>query len=229
MDYGVLNSLRVGAIAGVAAKHLAPAGAKTVGLIGSGWQAPPQVVALLKAVPSIERIRVFSPTQTNREKFAESMTATTGVAVEPVGSIADAIGDADIVDLCAPGHFDVREPLFDNEWVKPGALVISMAGSQCTADFVANARVVATSWHHLAQETAPKSPYDELIAGGRFGEGDLTELGAVITKGANPRRSASDRALYELGGGNFHDLFVATWGYEWARSKGLGKPFDLTV
>ena len=229
MDYGVLNSLRVGAIAGVAAKHLAPAGAKTVGLIGSGWQAPPQVVALLKAVPSIERIRVFSPTQANREKFAETMTAATGVSVEPVGSIADAIGDADIVDLCAPGHFDVREPLFDNEWVKPGALVISMAGSQCTAEFVANARVVATSWHHLAQETAPKPPYDELIASGRFREDDLTELGAVITKGANPRRTPSDRALYELGGGNFHDLFVATWGYEWAKSKGLGKPFDLTV
>jgi ornithine cyclodeaminase/alanine dehydrogenase-like protein (mu-crystallin family) len=229
MDYGVLNSLRVGAIAGVAAKHLAPSGAKTVGLIGSGWQAPPQVVALLRAVPGIERIRVFSPTQANREKFAATMTAATGVPVEPVGSVADAIAGADIVDLCAPGHFDLREPLFDPEWVKPGALVISMAGSQCTAEFVANARVVATSWHHLAQETAPKPPYDQLIPQGRFAEQDLTELGAVITKGANPRRSSSDHVLYELTGGNFHDLFVATWGYDWARAKGLGNPFDLSA
>src|SRR5436305_13998048 len=43
MDYGVLNSLRVGAIAGVAARHLALPGARTLGLIGSGWQAQPQV------------------------------------------------------------------------------------------------------------------------------------------------------------------------------------------
>ncbi|HEX5139692.1 MAG TPA: hypothetical protein VFX19_01985 [Dehalococcoidia bacterium] len=228
MDYGVLNSLRVGAIAGVAARHLAPAGARVMGLIGSGWQAPPQVVAMIKAVPSLERIRVFSPTAAHRESFASIMSRQTGIAVEPVASIADALGDADIVDLCAPGHFDVREPLFDAEWVKPGALVVSMAGSQCTSEFVASARVVATSWHHLSQEPAPKPPYDELIDQGRFGESDLTELGAVITKGAKPRRSASDRVLYELTGGNFHDLFVATWGYEWARARGLGKPFDLS-
>src|SRR3954447_23658490 len=43
MDYSILNSLRVGATAGVAGKHLAPRGAKVMGLIGSGWQAPPQV------------------------------------------------------------------------------------------------------------------------------------------------------------------------------------------
>jgi hypothetical protein len=34
--------------------------------------------------------------------------------------------------------------------------------------------------------------------------------------------------LYELTGGSFHDLFIATWGYEWARSRGLGAPFDLS-
>ena len=39
MDYGVLNSLRVGAIAGVASRYLAPRGAKVLGLLGSGWQA----------------------------------------------------------------------------------------------------------------------------------------------------------------------------------------------
>jgi alanine dehydrogenase len=227
MDYGVLNSLRVGAIAGVAGRHLAPKGAKVMGLIGSGWQAGPQVVAMLKAVPSLELIKVYSPTQANRESFAETMSAQMGKRIEPVGSIADAIDDVDIVDLCAPGHHDVREPLFDAEWVKPGALVVSMASAQCTPEFVRSARVVATNWYVMAEETKPKAPYDVLIPEGAFKPDDLTELGKVIDGEDNPRRTASDRVLYELTGGNFHDLFVATWGYEWARSQGIGHTFDL--
>jgi ornithine cyclodeaminase/alanine dehydrogenase-like protein (mu-crystallin family) len=227
MDYGVLNSLRVGAIAGVAGRHLAPQGAKVMGLLGSGWQAGPQVVAMLKAVPSLDLIKVYSPTQENREKFAETMSVQMGKRIEPVGSIADAIDDADIVDLCAPGHHDLREPLFDAEWVKPGALVVSMASAQCTPEFVRSARVVATNWYVMAEETKPKAPYDQLIAEGAFKPEDLSELGRVIDGETNPRRSASDRVLYELTGGNFHDLFVATWGYEWARSQGLGHSFDL--
>ena len=45
---------------------------------------------------------------------------------------------------------------------------------------------------------------------------------------ADPRRSPDDRVIYDLTGGNVHDLFVATWGYEWAVSQGLGSTFALT-
>jgi alanine dehydrogenase len=228
MDYGVLNSLRVGAIAGVAGRYLAPVGARTLGLIGSGWQATPQVVAMFRAVDSLERVRVFSPTREHREEFARTMSRQLERAVEPVDSIEAALAGADIIDLCAPGHFDVREPLFDPAWVKPGALVISMAGSQCTAEFVDSARVVATSYELLV-EPRPKPTYDELIAQGRFGPQRVTELASVLKGGASPRTDDSDRVLYELTGGSFHDLFVATWGYEWARSQGLGRLFDLSA
>jgi alanine dehydrogenase len=228
MDYGVLNSLRVGAIAGVAGRHLAPPGARVMGLIGSGWQAGPQVVAMLKAVPGLESIRVFSPTREHREVFAKTMSQQLEVNVEPVGTVQEAMEGADVVDLCAPGHFDVREPLFEPDWVKPGALVISMAGSQCTEAFVASARVVATSYA-LLMEPAPKPPYDALIASGHFSEADVLDLAAVVVDRAQPRREASDAVLYELTGGSFHDLFIATWGYEWARSQGLGTPFDLSA
>jgi alanine dehydrogenase len=227
MDYGVLNSLRVGAIAGVAGRHLAPPDARVMGLIGSGWQAGPQVVAMLKAVPSLERVRVFSPTQENRERFARTMSQQLETAVEPVDSVQAAIDGADIVDLCAPGHFDVREPLFESGWVEPGALVVSMAAAQCREDFVASARVVATNYD-LLMESKPKAPYDALIEQGRFGESDVTELAAIVGGKAQPRHEASDRVLYELTGGSFHDLFIATWGYEWARAQGLGAPFDLS-
>ena len=224
MDYGVLNSMRVGSIAGLAGKYLAPKGARTMGLIGSGWQAPPQVLAMYAGVPTLERIKVFSPTQANREKFAATMTATIGIPVEPVSSIQEAIDDADVVDLCAPGHHDVREPLFDGEWIKPGALVVSMAPSQTHAEFVSRTKVISL-WHSLVTPEA-RSPFKELIEDGRLTEKDVIPLGAVID-GANPRNNPNDNVLYHLEGGTAHDLFVAKWGYEWAVSKGIGQPFDL--
>jgi alanine dehydrogenase len=227
MDYGVLNSLRVGAVAGLAGRYLAPKGARVMGLIGSGWQATPQVVAMFRAVSSLATVRVFSPTTEHRETFAASMSQQLGKRVEAVDSIEAALSGADIVDLCAPGHFDHREPLFQPEWVKPGALVISMAGSQCTEAFVASARVVATNYTLLV-EPHPKPPYDALISQGRFGPAGVTELASVVQGKLAARSQDGDTVLYELTGGSFHDLYIASWGYEWARSQGLGAPFDLS-
>jgi len=102
-----------------------------------------------------------------------------------------------------------------------------MAGSQCTAEFVASARVVATNYTLLV-EPRPKSPYDALISQGRFGPEQVTDLASVVAGKASPRLREQDRVLYELTGGSFHDLFIATWGYEWAREQQLGKPFDLS-
>lgn len=206
MDYGVLNSMRVGATAGVAARHLAPSGATTIGLLGSGWQAPPQLAALRAALPSLQRVRVFSPTREHREGFAKHMSSVLEIPVEPVDSAVAAIRDADVVDLCAPGHFDVREPLFASEWIKPGALVISMAGNQYPTDFATQSVLVVD-----IPETEATIP-----------------LGAVIAREANARLHSADTVVYRLEGGTVQDLFVASWGFKWATDRGLGQPFELS-
>jgi ornithine cyclodeaminase/alanine dehydrogenase-like protein (mu-crystallin family) len=205
LDYGVLNSIRVGATAGVAARYLAPANTTRVGLLGSGWQAPTQLAALRAALPALRQVRVFSPNRAHREAFAQRMSATLEVRIDAVESAEEAIRDADLVDLCAPGHFDVREPLFASEWVKPGALVISMAGNQFAPD--------------LAEKSAQVVDIPETEAS--------IPLGAVIAQEANPRLHPDDTVIYRLEGGTVQDLFVATWGYTWATRRGLGQAFEL--
>ncbi|MCH7978430.1 MAG: ornithine cyclodeaminase family protein, partial [Acidobacteria bacterium] len=64
---GVIQRLRVGAANGIAAKRLAREDASTVGLLGSGWQAGAQLMAICAARP-IKRIRVFSPNAEHRKK-----------------------------------------------------------------------------------------------------------------------------------------------------------------
>ncbi len=205
MDYGILNSIRVGATAGVAARYLAPAGASTLGLLGSGWQALTQLSALRAALPSLQQVRVYSPTREHRERFAEHMSNLLEWPVEAAASAEEAIRDADVVDLCAPGHFDRREPLFAADWVKPGALVISMASNQYPPELANSATVVVD-----IPETEALIP-----------------LGAVIAQEVNPRLHPEDTLIYRLEGGTVQDLFVATWGYNWAIQRGLGHAFDL--
>src|SRR5262249_19581582 len=155
-------------------------GARVLGLLGSGWQAQPQVAAMRRAVPSLERIQVFSPTKDHRESFAQEMTGWLGIPVEPVGSAREALAGADIVDRCAPVHHDFRELFYEPDWVKPGSLVVAMGGNQSPVDFVARARVVANRWQDPTAGITRTAPYDKLIADGRLKSEDVTELGEAI-------------------------------------------------
>ena len=96
MNDGVLQRFRVGGANGVATKHMARQNAEVVGLIGSGWQAGTQVMAVCEA-RKIKKIKVFSPTKANRENFARETSAKVGVEIFPVDSYEAAARRVDIL------------------------------------------------------------------------------------------------------------------------------------
>src|ERR687895_340665 len=96
MDDHHISTMRVGATSAVASKYLARPNAKVLGLLGSGEQARTQVTAHL-AVRPLARVKVYSPTRKNREKFAKEMSAQTGIEVVPVASAEEAVCGSDIV------------------------------------------------------------------------------------------------------------------------------------
>src|SRR5215468_4330526 len=67
-----LGQMRTGAASGVATKYLARAGAKTVGVYGTGWQARSQLEAVC-AVRDIENVKIYSRSPENRERFCDEM------------------------------------------------------------------------------------------------------------------------------------------------------------
>jgi ornithine cyclodeaminase len=73
IDMGFLSSLRTGAATGVAAKYLAPAKSKVLGVVGPGWQATFQVEAVAAACP-IERIIVWGRNPKRRRDFIKQMS-----------------------------------------------------------------------------------------------------------------------------------------------------------
>jgi alanine dehydrogenase len=118
---GVMQRMRVGAANGLGVKYLARKNAKTLGILGSGWQAGAQLMAAC-AVRRVETIRCFSPNRQNREAFAGEMSAILGVAVTPVASPEEAISGADIV-MCASNTLD---PIFFERWIEPGVHLSSI-------------------------------------------------------------------------------------------------------
>src|SRR5204863_2685706 len=74
---GVVQRMRVGAANGLGVKYLARQDARTVGILGSGWQAGAQLMAAC-AVRDIKSIRCFSPTKANREAFSSQMSTMFG-------------------------------------------------------------------------------------------------------------------------------------------------------
>src|SRR5690242_17939509 len=110
MNDGVLQRMRVGGANGVATKFLARADASRVGLIGSGWQAGAQAMAVCEA-RNIQKIKVYSPTRANREKFAAETSGLVGVEIVPVDSQAEAVRDVDIVITST----NAREPFLGPE------------------------------------------------------------------------------------------------------------------
>ena len=112
---GYLQRLRVGATNGLGARYLAREDARTVGLLGSGWQASGQLMAIA-AVRLITKVRCYSTSAAGREAFAARMSHELGVEVEPVESADAAVRGADVV-LCATNS--IEHVLFQRQ-VEPG-------------------------------------------------------------------------------------------------------------
>ena len=108
LNDGVIQTMRVGASAGLGAKYLAREDARTVGLIGSGNMARTHLDAFCQVRP-IERARIYSATQAHREVFAEEMSAKLSIDVTAVATAREAVQGADILSTCTNSMIPVIE------------------------------------------------------------------------------------------------------------------------
>ncbi|HTP90387.1 MAG TPA: ornithine cyclodeaminase family protein [Xanthobacteraceae bacterium] len=135
---GVMQRMRVGAANGLGVKYMARKNARTVGILGSGWQAGAQLMAVC-AVRGIENIRCFSPNPENRTAFSRQMSEMLGVEVTPVGQPEEAVKGADIV-MCSSNSLDA---IFFERWVEPGMHLSSIKVPEIETKAVRRAKHIA--------------------------------------------------------------------------------------
>jgi ornithine cyclodeaminase len=209
-----MGRYRTGAATGVAARRLAPAGPKTVAVIGTGWQARTQVLALRTGL-EIAELRVFGRDPERRARFASAVGAT------PCGSAEEAVRGAQVVVTMTTS----ASPVLAADWVEPGALVVA-AGSnyphraELPPELVHGARAVVVD----QVETALLESGDLLTAG--YDVTSAIELGAVLAgKAVVPE--GREPLIFESQGLALWDLAAATTVLPAARQAGLGEEVQL--
>src|SRR5712671_3666573 len=114
IEADALGQIRTGAASGVATKYLANPDARTLGIIGTGYQARTQLEAVA-AVRPLERVRAFGRDAERRATFCREMTAKIGVEVQPANSAEETVRDAEIVITATSGV----QVVVEGAWLMP--------------------------------------------------------------------------------------------------------------
>ena len=219
-----LGQLRTGATTGVAVKYLANPEDVTVGIVGTGGQAPTQLEALSK-VRGIKKIKAYSRTQERREEFACRMTDTMGVEVSAVTSNEDAVRDCDIV-LCIAATMD---PVVEAHWLKDGSTLIGAGPTTWRAREVDEAvitragKLIVDSTEQAAIEAGDLC---SAVDKGIIQWSKVHELRHVVS-GAVTGRDSNDQVVYaKIMGTGVADVAAAKLAYDSAKAAGLGTEMD---
>lgn len=118
MPDGVMQRLRVASTNALAAKYMVAQNASTYALIGAGWQASGQAIAMA-AVRKLKEIRVYSPTPANRERLAKQLADQLGIKVIASPDARTAARGADIVGMAT----NSITPVVELDWLERHAHV----------------------------------------------------------------------------------------------------------
>ena len=220
IEADLMGAYRTGAASGVAAKWLAPRGPKTLAIIGSGWQASTQALALSRVL-QLREIRVFSRNLEKRTAFAAGLAEDLRVTTFASTSAAEAVLGADIVVTMT----NSGQPVFDAEWIEPNALVIA-AGSnfptraEIPPNLIARAQTVVVD-----QLAAARLESGDLLLAedvGMFDWSRAVELGGVVAGKWKATEAKRGITLFESHGLALWDLAAGTTVLAAARERGLG-------
>jgi alanine dehydrogenase len=209
-----LGQLRTGAASAVGAKYLAREGARTLGIIGTGWQAESQVACIRAALPQIERVVAYSRNEERLRDFCRRLEA------EPAEYNRDAAEQDVVVTIT-----NSRDPVLRGEWLHPGALVCAAGANRIEARELDNGvleRAAFVCCDSKEQARVEAGDLVEPVERGALDWLEVHELGAVVCGETPGRQQEEDIVVFKSLGIAAEDLAVGSLVLERARERGLG-------
>ena len=123
MEANALGQFRTGAASGIASKYLAKKDSKNVLLIGTGYQAYTQALALDR-VFELDEIYVYSRAEENRMNFINNYSSEMKSKLTPVEDIQSNVNNIDIISVIT----NSKTPVINSEIIESG-VHINAAGS----------------------------------------------------------------------------------------------------
>ena len=217
VNMGFLSSLRTGAATGVAAKYLAPPNAKTLGVIGPGWQATFQVEAVAGTCP-IERIVVWGRTPKRRKDFIKQMSKVVKADWREANSVSEAEAESDILVVST----DATQPVAHGAHLKEEVLVASIGANAAVKHEITNDLIRHMNYIVTDDLATARIDSGDLIAACEFGIlrwDSIVPLDSVVGHGAPTPRPK--RILFQSNGIADEDLAVGKYVLDQAKRKKL--------
>ena len=219
-----LQRIRVGAETGVAIRHLAKAGAATIGVLGAGFQAETQLAAAC-AVRRIDSVEVYSPTIERRTAFAARLGQQLSIPVRPVASAQQAIANKMIVLAST----NASAPVLDGAWLAPGAHITSIVNSdqrfprrELDNETFARASLVVIGYVEQTKQDHAADIF-EAIQAGVLNWSRICQLGEILTGARTGRTGPEDITVFKNNGLAVEFVSLAAKAFEIARAQGRGE------
>jgi alanine dehydrogenase len=209
-----LGQMRTGAVSAVAARHLARAGAASLGVIGCGWQAASQIACIREALPSVETVSVSCRDRQRLAAFCRTLDC------EPADSNREAAEREIVVTVTT-----AKDPVLRGEWLAEGALVCAVGANDPAYRELDNAvleRATFVCCDSREQSRLESGDLIEPVERGVLDWLEVHELQDVVSGEIQGRVAATDIVVFKSNGLAAWDLAAAARVVELARERGLG-------
>lgn len=220
-----LGQIRTGAASGLATKLMARSESSVLGLIGAGWQARTQLLAVCSVRP-IRTVRLYCRDARHREAFCSEMRELVDAEIIPVSSARESVEGSDVVVTITSS----AEPVLEGRWLSPGTHINAAGSNQAAkrelddATMLRASRIVVDLREQATMECGDLIP---LVNSGRLRWADVAELADVVSGAIPGRTNPEDITLFESQGIALEDMAVASLAYERAMSLGVETTLEL--
>jgi ornithine cyclodeaminase/alanine dehydrogenase-like protein (mu-crystallin family) len=203
MEANYLTDVRTAATSAVATDLLARPDAESLGVFGSGRQAVAHLT-VVREVRDFRRFLVCGSGRSDLVAFVAKMKTGHGIEVEVVDAETCA-RESDVLCTCTTSH----QPLFNGEWLRPGAH-LNLVGAfqpetrEVDDETVRRARVVVDTYEGALEEAGDLLiPFKKGIADASHVVADLHE---IVSGKKTGRTSPADITLFKSVGCALEDL-----------------------
>ncbi len=224
MEGTLASNIRVAAVGGIAAKHLARRDSQTIGFIGAGEQAKMHMLAMKVVRPSLKECRVSAKTVNEEQQFIDELSPLLPDVefIRCDTQTRKAMEGADILVTAT----SAQAPLLKAEWVQPGSFYSHVGGWEDEYEVALQSdKIVCDDWQTVTHRTQTLSRmYKEGLLSSSDIHADLHEL----VSGHKPGRENEDERIYfNAVGLAYIDVALALAMFKRAQSAHVGRVLDL--
>jgi alanine dehydrogenase len=220
IDAAEITTIRTGAASGLATRILARQDAAKLAIIGAGTQGSSHLEAMT-LVRDIKKVKVYDFFPERADIFARRESVAHNLQIETAASVAEAVGDADIICTATP----VSEPVLKGEWVSPGTHINSVGWNGPSSRELDTVLLNKSKIYVDYLETVMHDCGDVVLP---LKQGEIEQsailggLGDILTGKIKARANDLEITLFKSAGVAVQDLSAADYIYKKALGMGAG-------